>query len=303
MHSLLIALALTLPRILTQSPTDSISAIIRARIAQVPGAEVGLAFRRLDGTDSLYIEADSEFHAASTMKVPVMIELFRQIDHGSLSLDTPILVENQFKSIVDSSTYTLDPGDDSDSAMYKLVGTRVSVRDLMDHMIERSSNLATNTLIALAGADRTTDEMRQLGAAHTHVLRGVEDDKAFERGLNNKISARDLATILYAIQTNRAASAKSCAMMRDILLHQEFSAEIPAGLPPGTPVAHKTGWITGHLHDAAIVYPRQAPAYILVVLTRGIPDQNVARSLIVDISRDVYAHVAASEPSASSDSH
>ena len=303
MHSLLIALALALPRILTQSPTDSISAIIRARIAQVPGAEVGLAFRRLDGTDSLYIEADSEFHAASTMKVPVMIELFRQIDHGSLSLDTPILVENQFKSIVDSSTYALDPGDDSDSAMYKLVGTRVSVRDLMDHMIERSSNLATNTLIALAGADRTTDEMRQLGAAHTHVLRGVEDDKAFERGLNNKISARDLATILYAIQTNRAASAKSCAMMRDILLHQEFSAEIPAGLPPGTPVAHKTGWITGHLHDAAIVYPRQAPAYILVVLTRGIPDQNVARSLIVDILRDVYAHVAASEPSASSDSH
>lgn len=303
MHSLLIALALALTRTLTQSPTDSLSAIIRARIAQVPGAEVGLAFRRLDGTDSLYIEADTEFHAASTMKVPVMIELFRQIDHGSLSLDTPILVENQFKSIVDSSTYTLDPGDDSDSAMYKLVGTRVSVRDLMDHMIERSSNLATNTLIALAGADRTTDEMRQLGATHTHVLRGVEDDKAFERGLNNKISARDLATILYAIQTNRAASAKSCAMMRDILLHQEFSAEIPAGLPPGTPVAHKTGWITGHLHDAAIVYPRQAPAYILVVLTRGIPDQNVARSLIVDISRDVYAHVAASAPSASADSH
>ena len=303
MHSLLIALALALTRTLTQSPTDSLSAIIRARIAQVPGAEVGLAFRRLDGTDSLYIEADTEFHAASTMKVPVMIELFRQVDHGSLSLDTPILVENQFKSIVDSSTYTLDPGDDSDSAMYKLVGTRVSVRDLMDHMIERSSNLATNTLIALAGADRTTDEMRQLGATHTHVLRGVEDDKAFERGLNNKISARDLATILYAIQTNRAASAKSCAMMRDILLHQEFSAEIPAGLPPGTPVAHKTGWITGHLHDAAIVYPRQAPAYILVVLTRGIPDQNVARSLIVDISRDVYAHVAASAPSASADSH
>lgn len=303
MHSLLIALALALPRTLAQSPTDSLAEIIRARIAQVPGAEVGLAFRRLDDTDSLYIEADTEFHAASTMKVPVMIELFRQIDHGRLSLDTPILVENQFKSIVDSSTYTLDPGDDSDSAMYTLVGTHVSVRDLMDHMIERSSNLATNTLIALAGADRTTDEMRQLGATHTHVLRGVEDDKAFERGLNNKISARDLATILYAIQTNRAASAKSCAMMRDILLHQEFSAEIPAGLPPGTPVAHKTGWITGHLHDAAIVYPRQAPAYILVVLTRGIPDQNVARSLIVDVSRAVYAHVAASAPSASADSH
>ena len=299
MHALLFALALAL----SHSPTDSLAQVIRARIAQVPGAQVGLAFRRLDGTDSLYIDADTEFHAASTMKVPVMIELFRQIDHGSLSLDTPILVENQFKSIVDSSSYALDPGDDSDSAMYKLVGSRVTVRDLMDHMIERSSNLATNTLIALAGADRTTAFMRQLGATHTYVLRGVEDDKAFQRGLNNMISARDLATILDAIQTNRAASAASCAMMRDILLHQEFSAEIPAGLPPGTPVAHKTGWITGHLHDAAIVYPREAPAYILVVLTRGIPDETVARSLIVDISRAVYAHVAASASSTSAGSH
>lgn len=298
MHALLVALALAL----AHAPTDSLAQVIRARIAQVPGAQVGLAFRRLDGTDSLYIDADTEFHAASTMKVPVMIELFRQIDHDSLSLDKPILVENQFKSIVDSSAYALDPGDDSDSAMYKLVGSRVTVRDLMDHMIDRSSNLATNTLIALAGADRTTAFMRQLGATHTHVLRGVEDDKAFQRGLNNMISARDLATILNAIQTNRAASPASCAMMRDILLHQEFSAEIPAGLPPGTPVAHKTGWITGHLHDAAIVYPREAPAYILVVLTRGIPDENVARALIVDISRAVYAHVA-SDSSATPGSH
>jgi len=299
MQPLLIALALAL----SHSPADSLAQVIRARIAQVPGAQVGLAFRRLDGTDSLYVDADTEFHAASTMKVPVMIELFRQIDQGSLSLDKPILVENRFTSIVDSSTYTLDPGDDSDSAMYKLVGTRVTVRDLMDHMIDRSSNLATNTLIALAGADRTTAFMRQLGATHTHVLRGVEDDKAFQRGLNNMISARDLATILDAIQTNRAASAASCAMMRDILLHQEFSAEIPAGLPPGTPVAHKTGWITGHLHDAAIVYPREAPPYILVVLTRGIPDENTARSLIVDISRAVYAHVSAPASSTRAGSH
>lgn len=299
MHPLVFALALAL----VHSPSDSLDQIIRARIAQVPGAEVGLAFRRLDGTDSLYIEPDTEFHAASTMKVPVMIELFRQIDDHTLSLDKQIPVENHFTSIVDSSSYTLDPGDDSDSAMYKFMGNRVSVRDLMDHMIDRSSNLATNTLIALAGAEQTTAAMRSLGATHTHVLRGVEDDKAFERGMNNKVSARDLATMLDAIQTNRAASPASCAMMRDILLHQEFSAEIPAGLPPGTPVAHKTGWITGHLHDAAIVYPRNAPAYILVVLTRGIPDESVARALIVDISRDVYQHVAASSTGARTNSH
>jgi beta-lactamase class A len=93
-----------------------------------------------------------------------------------------------------------------------------------------------------------------------------------------------------AIQTGAAASGASTDSMRAILLRQEFNDEIPAGLPPGTPVAHKTGQITGHLHDAAIVYPKQRPPYVLVVLTRGIPDEKVARSLIADISRLVYDH-------------
>jgi len=70
--------------------------------------------------------------------------------------------------------------------------------------------------------------------------------------------------------------------------HQEFNEEIPAGLPAGTRVAHKTGWITGVLHDAAVVYPRDRTPYVLVVLTRGIPDDKVARQLIADISRLVY---------------
>jgi beta-lactamase class A len=123
------------------------------------------------------------------------------------------------------------------------------------------------------------------------VLRGVEDGKAYEQGLNNTTTARDLATIMAAIQQNRAASARSCALMREILSEQEFNSEIPAGLPPGTRVAHKTGQITGHLHDAAIVYPDGAGPYVLVILTRDIPDEKVAQGLIADISRLVYEHV------------
>lgn len=272
---------------------DTLAAEIGARIATVPGAEVAVAYRSLGAPDSLYRDADTPFHAASTMKVPVMIELFRQVDAGTLSLDQMLPVVNQFSSIVDGSPYALDPGDDSDSAMYQAVGRHVRVGELLDHMIDRSSNLATNTLIAVVGAERTTADAHALGATNVRVLRGVEDDKAFERGLNNMLTARDLAVLLDAIYSRRAASRASCDSMIAILLHQEFSAEIPAGLPPGTPVAHKTGWITGHLHDAAIVYPRGAPPYILVVLTRGIPDQQVARSLIVDVSRMVYAHVMA----------
>jgi beta-lactamase class A len=278
-------------------PNDSLAARIAARIREVPGAEVGLAYHKLGSSDSLLMNADADFHAASTMKIPIMIQLYRRVDAGGLSLDYPLLVVNQFGSIVDGSPYALDENDDSDSAMYALVGQRVPVRELITHMITRSSNLATNSMIALAGAAQAESTMRSLGAMRIRVLRGVEDQKAFDRGMNNTTTARDLAIILTAIQENRAASASSCQAMRDVLLQQEFNEGIPAELPAGTRVAHKTGSITEIMHDAAIVYPEHGPPYVLVVLTRGIKDENVSHKLIADISRIVYAHAVETSPS------
>ena len=270
---------------------DALRLTIEHRTAAVPGAVIGVAFRDLENGETLFVNADDRFHAASTMKVPVMIELFRQVDAGTLRLDQTIPLSNHFRSIVDGSSYALDPRDDSDSAAYALVGTRVPVRELLEHMITRSSNLATNALIDLVGAERANATAHQLGARNIDVLRGVEDDKAFAAGRNNTTTARDLEVLMAAIETGTAASRTSCDSMRAILLRQEFNGEIPAGLPPGTPVAHKTGFITGVLHDAAIVYPPHRRPYVLVVLTRDIPDQSVARSLIADVSRLVYAHV------------
>jgi len=226
--------------------------------------------------------------------VPVMIELFRQAERGWIRLDQPLLLVNQFGSIVDGSPFSVDAGDDSDSLMYTRVGQRVPVRELLERMIVRSSNLATNALIAVVGAERANATAHDLGAARIKVLRGVEDQKAFDAGLSNSTTSGDLAVLMRAIEENRAASAQSCAEMRAILLRQEFNDGIPAGVPPGTPVAHKTGQITAVLHDAAIVYPRGRKPYVLVVLTRAIPDEAVARALIQDISRLVYAHATAS---------
>lgn len=270
---------------------DSLRASIGSRIAEVKGANVGVAFRNLATGDTLFIGADESFHAASTMKVPVMIELFRRIDAGGMSLDQGILLINQFRSIADGSSYSLDATADSDSLAYTLMNTRVSVRDLIDHMITRSSNLATNALIELVGAERANATAHSLGAKNIRVLRGVEDTPAFRAGMNNTTTARDLAVLMEAIETGRAASRSSCDAMRDILSRQEFNSEIPAGLPKGTKVAHKTGFITGVLHDAALVYPSGRSPYVLVVLTRDIPEQAVARRLISDISRLVFLYV------------
>lgn len=299
--SLLLGLSLTAPtlsscRSVSVRPAparaDSLAASIGRRVAQVKGAVVGVAFHDLVTGDTLYLDADDSFHAASTMKVPVMIELFRQIDAGRLSLDQRIPLRNQFASILDQSPFQLDPADDSDSSAYGRIGSMVTVRELIDRMITRSSNLATNALIQLIDAKRANATAHALGARNIRVLRGVEDNKAFRAGMNNTTTARDLAVLLEAIETGRAASRASCDSMRAILLKQEFNTEIPAGLPKGVRVAHKTGWITGVLHDAAIVYPHDtSDPYVLVVLTRAIPDEKVARALISDISRQVWAHV------------
>lgn len=269
---------------------DSLRARIEARIAAVPGALVGVAFRDLGTGESLDLNGDSSMHAASTMKVPVMIELFRRVDAGALRLDQDVLLVNQFASIVDGSPYALDAGDDSDSLVYRWVGTRVTIRELLDRMITRSSNLATNELIELVGAANANATAHALGARDIRVLRGVEDDKAYRAGLNNTTTARDLATLMTAIERGTAASRASCDAMRAILLRNEDNVMIPAGLPAGTPVAHKTGQITAIRHDAAVVYPPGRAPYVLVVLTRGIAEPKAAESLAADVSRMVWEH-------------
>jgi len=278
------------------APAATLRSQILARVARAPSALVGVAYIDLGTGDSLFINADSIMHAASTMKVPVMMRLYREADQNALSLDRKILLINQFASIVDGSRYSLDSTVDGDTSMYHSIGDSVSVRDLIRHMITRSSNLATNTLIAFANADSVNAMMRSLGATRMSVLRGVEDQKAFDAKLNNTATARDLATLLRALETGRAGSTRATSEMRAVLMAQEFNEKIPAGLPPGTRVAHKTGDITAIAHDAAIVYPAGRAPYILVVLTKGIEPEARADSLIADISRDVYSHAMRQSP-------
>ncbi len=258
-------------------------------LTRASGAEVAVAFATLDGRDTLMLEAHTVFHAASTMKVPVMVELFRQASAGALALDDRIPVVNTFRSVVDGSPYSLSVGDDSDGDIYKAIGTERRYRDLCEAMITVSSNLATNVLIDRLGADRVAATMATYGAQEMVVRRGVEDNKAFERGLNNTATAHGFFTILMAIARGQAVSPAASAEMVEILKRQTFRAGLPAGVPTGTAVAHKTGTITRIHHDGGIVFaPRP---YVLVVLTRGFADEKTSDTLIAAVSRAVYESV------------
>src|SRR6058998_2499647 len=266
---------------------------LAARVAQAPATGVGLYYRSLTRPDSLLLGANLRFHAASTMKVPVMIQVFRDADAGLLRRDDSLPVHVTFASLVDGSPFAVDKADDSDSTLYGRVAHPASVRELLELMITRSSNLATNILIERVGAARAQASARALGAWSIQVLRGVEDGKAYRAGLNNTTTARDLGALLAAIAQHRAASPSSCEEMLRILGRQEFNEGIPVGVPPGTRVAHKTGWIGEVVyHDAGVVYPPQSGSYVLVVLTGGIKEDSVAHNLVADLSRLVYGAAA-----------
>jgi beta-lactamase class A len=257
------------------------------------GAEaVAVAFYDLATGEQFFIRPDESFHAASTMKVPVMMEVFRQSREGLLSLEDYLAVKNDFISIADNTRYSISHESDSEQSLYKRIGQTETVRELVRLMIGVSSNLATNILIERVTAPRVMQFMNKLGAKNIRVLRGVEDGKAYEQGLNNTTTARDLMIILRAIAERRAVSSKASDEMMQILLDQKFNESIPAGLPSSVRVAHKTGSITLINHDAAIVYPPGRKPYVLVVLTRGIEDEKRAHKLIADISRSVFEDVA-----------
>ena len=224
--------------------------------------EFAVAFKDITSRKHLLINAEEEFHAASTMKTPVMIEVFKQVKEGKFSLKDSFFVKNQFRSIVDSSFYSLDSTDDSESEIYRHVGEKRTLYDLMYEMITASSNLSTNLVIDLVDAKNVTKTMREMGAKKIKVLRGVEDNKAYEAGLNNTTTAYDLMLIYEKIAEGKVVDEKSSDEMIKILSQQEHNTIIPADLPDNVKVAHKTGWITGVQHDSGIVILPDGRKYV-----------------------------------------
>jgi len=227
-------------------------------------------------------------HAASTMKVPVMIVIFNRAEQGQFSLDDSLMIRNEFKSIIDGSAYSLDIADDSGEKLYSFIGKKESIRNLIIDMITYSSNLATNLLIDYIGAENVQQKMKILGAHDIQVLRGVEDIKAYRAGKSNTTTAKDLTIILQAIMDGKAANSASTEEMINILLDQKFNTKIPAQLPQNVRVAHKTGSITAINHDTGIIYPENSKPYVLTVLTKGFEKPETAQNCIADISKTIY---------------
>jgi len=252
-----------------------------------------VAYFNLKNGDSFTINGDTVFHAASTMKTPVMIEVFKQADKGKFNLTDSLLIKNEFKSIVDGSLYSLDSLNDSESEIYRCIGQKRSIYDLMYQMIINSSNLSTNIIVDLVGAKNIMKTMRQLGAKNIRVLRGVEDQKAFDAGMNNVTTAKDLMILFKAIGEKKVVSPSACDSMIKILKDQKHNKVIPALLPNDVEVAHKTGSITGVQHDSGIVFLPDGKKYVLVILSKNLSDPDSAVKSMAKVSGMIYDYTSA----------
>lgn len=254
--------------------------------------DFAVAFKILDEKgESFFINERVIFHAASTMKTPVMVEVFKQAAENKFNLDDSIEIKNEFKSIVDGSAYSLDLADDSGEELYSFIGKKKTIRQLVFDIITVSSNLATNILVELVGAENVTKTMRSIGAKDIKVLRGVEDSKAFQLGLNNVVTAYDLMLIYENLAGNKFASESLTNEMIGILLQQKHNSRIPAKLPPEVIVAHKTGSITGVGHDSGIIFLPDGRKYVLVLLSKNVKDEKVVVEAQAEVSKIIYEYI------------
>jgi beta-lactamase class A len=243
----------------------------------------------LDRAVAFAHHADVVHYAASTMKLPLLVAAYRLAEAGELELDRQVPVHNRFASAADGTPYSLDRDEDQDDETWNRLGGTATVRWLAEHATVKSGNLATNLLLEHVGTAAVAEVLADAGASPaTSLPRGIEDAAARKAGLDNLVTARDLGLVLRGLAAGTLARPGTCADVEAVLSRQEHRSGIPAGLPAGTYVANKTGWVDGITHDVALVRPADRAPYVLVVLTTLDVDESEANKLIADVSRTVW---------------
>ena len=261
-----------------------------AKIEEESGAKaIGVALHDAETGLELHYKADRWFHAASTIKVPILLGVFAAIDRGDLLPHSRVHVRNRFLSVVEGVPFRVESGRDANSAVHNAIGKMMRVDELAYHMITTSSNLATNLLLGVIGPDSVNRTLKELDVDDgIELKRGVEDELAFDKGISNMVTADGLLRILVLLSEGKAFSPALSRRMMDILHGQEFNQGIPARLPKGARVAHKTGEISTVAHDAGVIYLPKRKPYVLVILTEWAPEGTGRSRTIATISHTIY---------------
>ena len=294
---------MTIPSALNRDRAQSLPSdldALRQRIettARKSGARaVAVALHDIESRGDLHYDADRWFHGASTIKVAILLAVYGEIDRGRLVPQSRLHVRNRFLSAYDGSPFRVLADRDADSEVHAAIGKTMRISELALHMIATSSNLATNLLLDLIGLETVQRTLDRFGLTGIDMRRGVEDEKAYEHGIVNRVTANGLVALLRLIAEERAYSPELSREMLDILHQQEFKKGIPARLPREVRVAHKTGDISTVAHDAGVVYAPDRKPYVIAILTEWAAAAGSRSPTIAAISHAVYDALRATPP-------
>jgi beta-lactamase class A len=261
---------------------------------------IGVALHDLETGLRFSLRGDRWFHAASTIKVAVLLAVFRGVDEGRFRLDDSLHVRNRFFSAADESLFRVRQDRDATPELYAAIGRTAKISALAHAMICGSSNLATNLLLDFVRVEYARTVLHEAQVDGVELRRGVEDHDAHERGINNEATADGLLSLLSTIRGDFLTPESKQQVIR-ILLEQRFNSMIPAGLPPHATVAHKTGEISTACHDIGIVYLPEREPYIAAILTEFDTDREGRRKTVAAISEAIYRSLLRTEPKSNED--
>ena len=271
----------------SDQPRESSARSEIEQLIEQTGAKVAVAFRSLDGSQELFLNADEAFPAApATIEVPVMIELYREVQAGTLHLSDTVVVHNGFHSLVDGVSYQLDPKNDPDPGLYNSIGKPVSLQDLCEDMVAKNSSLAADLLIEKLGVTRVRQSMEALGANGIDLFRGVEPSSASDTKPENATSARAMLQLLWALAKGQEANDDSSKQMVGMIGRAAQRYAPTAGMP-SDPRAAQSVRLAGTGQQAMIVLGPHP--YVIVILVRGITNPQTSAELMAQITHALAA--------------
>jgi beta-lactamase class A len=270
-----------------QEKTETLRQSCERIMGESKAVAYAVALRDYETGFRFAINADRRFHAASTIKVAILLAIGKAIDEGRIRPDDTLHIRNRFLSAIDRTSFRIDAETDGYPELHRLVGRTAKISDLAEWMIVSSSNLATNLLLDYLTVEEAQRVLREAGVNGVDLRRGVDDTKAHDRNFNNETTADGLLELFAALRGDFLSKASRDRAI-NVLLQQRFNSMIPAPLPAHASVAHKTGEISTACHDAGIVYLPEREPYILVVLTEVAAETNGRREAIAKISEVVF---------------
>ena len=255
--------------------------------AEATGGSVGVAVEASGGWQFTH-NADRRFRAASTVKIPIMIEIFRRIDREEISLADNYAVSKDDHSVGSGVLHEMHEG---------LV---VTIHDLLYLMMSISDNTATNILIGMAGMENVNATMRQLGMVESTLGRKMRGKPAEAGQPENWATAGEYTSLVGQLLDSRVASSESCSRMIGILEKQQNMRRIGRYVPEeGVRWGSKTGSIRGVTNDVGFV-SSEAGRVIVSVFCEDLPDMYVGEKFIGDIAREAIKIAGIAEPGVTS---